>query len=169
MHMQVLDQQVQLRAIEARVFGLEDEIVLLGGMEQLGDRLAATAIVENMIELLPKIRAPFAEVVIDIDRGTPASVARAFSRARFRAAGNAFRNRASPLSKSMSLMTSISISAIGDSSGTLPCRSSFLAGMPSYRGRRVPWGGWRLAARGWRRRPRQNAVNVSRQSRDGGE
>src|SRR4051812_41917944 len=60
--------------------------------------------------------------------GMPAAFARRFSAASRGAIATACRTSGPAPSKSIALMTSISSSATGELSGTLPCRSRFFAG-----------------------------------------
>src|SRR5256885_1626611 len=47
---------------------LEHEIIFFVGLQQSGDLLSAHTVFEQMVELLPEVRAPFAKIVIDVDR-----------------------------------------------------------------------------------------------------
>jgi hypothetical protein len=64
---EVGEEEIERRAEEARMLGLEDEVVVLLGREQACHRLAADAVVQAVGDQGAEVRAPAAEVVVDID------------------------------------------------------------------------------------------------------
>src|SRR6266566_6816870 len=66
-HLQILNQEVELAVVEAGMFGLKYEVVVLVGTQQLRDWLAAYSILHHVPELLPEIGAPLPEIVVDVD------------------------------------------------------------------------------------------------------
>jgi cyanate lyase len=68
---QMTEQHIEGRRMKARMLGLEHEIILLIGREQLGDRLAAHVVLQHVLEQRAEIRAPSAEVVVAVDHWNP--------------------------------------------------------------------------------------------------
>src|SRR6186997_1359147 len=63
---EIVQEEIELGVVESRVLRLEDEVVVLIGLKQLRDRLAAHAILQRVTQLLAQIGAPFSEVVVDV-------------------------------------------------------------------------------------------------------
>src|SRR5204863_1436 len=66
---QVLQQHIERGELEARVLRFQHEVLLLFGHQQLGDRSPGRAALHHVLEQRAEIRAPAAEVVVDVDRG----------------------------------------------------------------------------------------------------
>jgi hypothetical protein len=68
--LQVLQQDVESRGKECRMFGLQHKIIIWLRMQQGGNRLAADMAVETVLQLFVEIRLPAAEIVVDINGRT---------------------------------------------------------------------------------------------------
>jgi len=64
-----LEQRIERRAEEARVFGLQDEVVAGGRFQPLRDATSGRRPGDTVRDCPSKVGAPLAKIVVDIDRG----------------------------------------------------------------------------------------------------
>ncbi len=108
---QTLQEYFQRRGEEARVHRLQDKEVLFGGPEKFDNLTAAVSFLQTILNLLTKVRAPLAEIVVCVNDRNSRSRGAFLERCNAFGSGESITQDASAPGKSKSLITSMSTSA----------------------------------------------------------